>query len=183
MSEINIKKIIDDIRTGDFVINCNMPMGYTAGYPTLKINNNKLCLAIPFLKFKITGKPDKTLVYPIRYVVTVKLPEMRIVGFTDLSVHPAFSKVNFDRPIGVFRHESVKQLSKKEYFAKKDELFALYGKMASAVLFGDEFTSEDDEAFVRLINIMLEPSLRPIYKAIDKDFYDNYLNVREENNG
>ena len=182
MSEINIKRIIDDIRSGDFVINCNMPMGYSAGYPTLKIQNNQLCLLIPFLRYKITGEPDKTLVFPIRFVVTVALPNLRIVGFDDLSVHPAFKKVNFNRPIGLFRHESVKRFSKKEYFAKKDELFSLYDKMASAILYGDTFTSNDDEAFIRLINIMLEPSLRPIYKAIDPEFYNNYLNIQEENN-
>ena len=55
--------------------------------------------------------------------------------------------------------------------------------MASAILFGDAFTSDDDEAFVRLINIMLEPSQRPIYKAIDPEFYQNYLSMQEENNG
>lgn len=178
-NKFEIAKITEDLRKSDFILNCRLPMGYTCGYPTLKIENDTLCLVVPFLRYKVTGQVDKTLVFPIRYIVTLTLPELSIAGFEDLSLNPSFAKVNFNKPIGFFRHESVKQYSKKEYFEKKQELFDLYDKMAGAILYGSEYTAEDDSLFYQLLNILLEPSLRPIYKAIDFDFYNKYLSTEQ----
>ena len=178
--KINIEEILKEIRTGDFILNCKLPMGYTCGYPTLKIQNGTLCLVIPFLKYKVTGKQDKTLVYPIRYTVTVSLPNNRIVGFEDLCMNPVFANVDFNNAIGYFRHESVKKYNRKEYFEKKKELFSLYSKMAQAIIFGSDYTEDDDNEFFELLNIMLEPSQRKIYKVLDLDFYNKYLDLTEE---
>lgn len=177
--KINIEEILNEIRAGGFILNCKLPMGYTCGFPTLKINNGTLCLIIPFLKYKVTGETDKTLVFPIRYKVTVSLPDKRIVGFEDLSLNDIFARIDFNKPIGYFRHESVKKYSRKEYFKKKKELFSMYSKMAEAIVFGSEYTDDDDNEFFELLNIMLEPSQRRIYKVLDSDFYNKYLDLTE----
>lgn len=172
---ISVKEILKELRTNSFIINCRMQMGYAAGFPILQIKNQSLCLQIPYLKTHKTGEVDKTQVFPIRYTVTLVLPKGDVVKYEDLSFNPAFEKIDFSKPIGYFRHDSIKQYNKSQYAEKKEELFSLYDKVINALLFGAEYTKGDEEEMCRLLQIMLEPSLLPQYRVLDKDFYHKYL--------
>lgn len=173
--KISVKALVREVKTSPFLLYCELPMGYVEGLPILQIRNNQLCLVIPFLKYQVTGKVDQTLVYPIRYTVTVLLPEGKIMGYQDLGLTPQFAKVDFTKPVGIFRHEAIKQWGKQEYAAKRDELFGMYDKVVSALLYGTEYTEEDETAMRQLLQTMVEPSQLPIYKVLDEDFYDKYL--------
>lgn len=177
--EVCVAKIIKRMKTCDFVLSCQMPVGYVYGYPILQIRNGSLCMKIPFLKYKITGKPDKTLVYPIRYAVTMEIPEERFVEYIDFAYDDRFVDVDFEKAVGLFRHESIKSLNKKEYNAKRTELFGLYDKLAASLLYGEEFTAEDNAKMKCMLQMLVEPSLLPIYKVLDKDFYEKYLRNNE----
>ena len=173
--EISLKSIIKELRTSDFVLGCRMPIGYSAGLPVLQIKNGGLCLLVPYLKYKVTGEVDKTLVFPIRYTVTVELPQGTPVAFEDLSFNARFKKVDFSRPVGLFRHDSIKQYSKQEYHALRDELLTMYDKVVDALLYSSEYAEADDIRMKELLHILPEPSLLPIYKALDSDFYAKYM--------
>lgn len=177
--EVCIAEIIKKLKTCDFVLNCKMPMGYVYGYPILQIKNGSLCMKVPFLRYKVTGKPDKTLVFPIRYSVTMELPEERIVEFSDFAFDNRFADVDFEKAVGLFKHESIKDLTKKEYEAKRAELFGLYDKLIASLLYGKEFTAEDNKKMKSMLQLLVEPSLLPEYKVLDKDFYNNYLRNKE----
>lgn len=173
--KICVKEILREVKTSPFLLYCEMPMGYVEGLPILQIRNGNLCLLIPFLRYQITGEVDKTLVYPIRFAVTVLLPEGKVMGYQDLKIHPQFAKVDFTKPVGLFRHEAIKGFTKSEYAKKREELLGMYDKVANALLYGGEYTEEDEEAMRKLLQIMVEPSQLPIYKALDEDFYEKYL--------
>lgn len=173
--KVDIQVLLKQLKTSGFILNCNMPMGYAQGFPVFKILNGALCMEIPYLRYKITGEVDKTLVFPIRYTVTVALPEGDVIGYENLEYNPACEKVAFSQPIGYFRHESIKQYNRKAYEAKKEELYTLYSRLANALIYGDAFTADDDAAFKELLQTLLEPSLLPIYRIMDRDFYRKYL--------
>ena len=175
MKNISVENIIKNIKTSEFTLNCKMPMGYSSALPILQIRNDCLCLTIPYLKYKVTGVVDKTLVFPIRYTITVELPENNVIAFSDLSFNKSFGKVDFNKPIGYFRHESIKDLDKNEYKAKRAELLCLYSKLADSLLYGTEFTEEDNAQMKTLLQLLVEPSLYPIYKVLDRDFYNRFL--------
>lgn len=172
---ISVEKILREVYTSDFVLNCRMPMGYSAGLPVLQIKNGSLCLMIPYLKYKVTGEVDKTLVFPIRYTVTLELPEQNFVGFSDLAFDEKFAEVDFAQPVGFFRHESIKALTKSEYRGKRSELFALYDKLVYALVYGETFSDADDAGMRSLLKLLVEPSLYPMYRALDANFYERYL--------
>lgn len=174
-NEVCIAKTLKKMKSNDFVLNCKMAQGYVYGYPILQIRNGSLCLKVPFLRYKVTGVPDKTLVFPIRYTISMELPEERYVDFTDLAYDNRFSEVDFNKAIGLFRHEAVKDLNKKQYEEKRSELFSIYDKLALSLLGEGEFTAEDDKRYRQLLRMLTEPSLLPIYKVLDKDFYEKYL--------
>ena len=79
--------------------------------------------------------------------------------------------VGLPRPI----HESIKTLNKDEYKAKRSELMALYGKLADSLIYGTAFTNEDDTNMRALLKLLVEPSQYPVYKSLDKDFYNRFL--------
>lgn len=174
-NQINVKDILRGTKSDSFILNCNMPMGYSAGLPILHIRNEELCLTIPFLKYRVTGQVDKTLVYPIRYTTTMLLPEKTFIEFRNLAYQPRFQKVDFSKPVGLFRHEAVKHLTKQEYQSARDELLGLYDKVIRALLYGEEYGAQEEQRMKQLLQMLVEPSLLPIYKALDGDFYNKYL--------
>ena len=92
-----------------------IPMGYVPGIPMLAVKNEYLVAIVPFLKYKITGTVDHTLVFPVKYVMEFALPESTLTAFRDLAYEEQFAQVDFNKCIGFFRHEEIKNLSKEEY--------------------------------------------------------------------
>lgn len=174
-NQISIRSIIKKTKTIPFVLGCNMEMGYGPGLPMLQIRSGNLCLLIPYLKYKTTGKVDRTLVYPIRYTVCVRLPDGKPVGFEDLTCDPRFELTDLSKPVGLFRHESIKNLSKKEYSLKEKQLYELYDKVANMLLYDAPYNEEDEAAMSGLLRLLITPELLPMYRALDRSFYDKYL--------
>lgn len=175
MKNIDISQIIKDVKTSDFTRNCGMPLGYVAGYPLIKIKNSKPCLVIPFLRYKSTGIVDKTLIYPIRFAITVSLTTGKIVGFEDFGYRSAFRNIDFSKPIGFFRHDAIKDLNKQQYKEKKSELFALFSEIATAIVENKETDATTEQNFSALFSTLLEPSLHSTYKWLDDSFCKRFL--------
>lgn len=174
-SNFSTEALIKQLKTNAFIQNSNMPMGYVPGLPLLCILNGNLCMKVPYLKYKVTGEVDKTYVYPVRYVATIIVPEGQVVGFEDLSLNEAFAQVNFSDPVGTFRHEAIKDLDKAAYNSLRKALYGMYDNMVKGLIGDSQFTDEEERKFKRLFNVILEPSLRPFYKAIDKRFSNKYI--------
>ncbi len=176
MSEkVCVKELLKSIKTSDFVRNCPIPLGYVTGYPMLGMYNGQPVMTVPFLRYKVTGQVDKTLVFPIHYTVTVALPSTRILAFQDLSADRRFQKVDFGKPIGFFRHEAVKSLSKTQFAAKREALFAAYDKIIAAMVAGRDYTPGERETMADLLKMLAEPCLMPIYQALEPAFYAKFL--------
>lgn len=178
-SKFSTEALIKHLKTNAFIQNSSMPMGYVPGLPILCILNGNLCMKVPYLKYKVTGEVDKTYVYPVRYVATIIVPEGQVVSFEDLSLNEAFAQVNFSDPVGIFRHEAIKDLDKAAYNSLRKTLYGLYDKMieglTSTATEELHFKDAEERQFKRLFNVILEPSLRPFYKAIDINFSNKYI--------
>lgn len=173
MKDINISAFLKKMKSGDFFRGCNMPMGYVADFPIISVIGEKPVLKVPFLRYKMTGEVDKTLVFPVKFVLTFSLPDMKPVAFEDLEYNKVFRKIDFTKPIGYFRHDAIKTLTKKDYAEHKAKLFTMYNQLATCVLEGQDFAN--DAEFKNLLGDLLEPSVKPIYKALDENFYNTYL--------
>lgn len=174
-TQFSTKALIKKLKTNAFILNSSMPMGYVPGLPILCILNGNLCMKVPFLKYKVTGEVDKTFVYPTRYVATVTVPEGQIAAFEDLSLHEAFAQVCFSDPIGTFRHEAIKDLDKAAYDNLRSTLYGEYDKIVNSLTTGQTYIPDDEIRFKKLFNTILEPSLRPFYRAIDSNFANKYI--------
>ncbi len=150
-------------------------MGYVPSLPILSILNGNLCMKIPYIKYKITGEVDKTFVYPIKYIATVSIPEGVIVGFEDLAFNKSFCNVEFNSPIGLFRHDAVKSLNKESYKNLRKALYIEYDKIINHLLGHGVYSATDEAHFKTLFNVVLEPSLYPFYRTLDSDFANKYI--------
>lgn len=153
-----------------------IPMGYAPGIPILTIREDNLCLIVPFLRYKVTGENDKTLVFPIRFLVEYVIPEKEIIKFTDLSFTPLAEKIDFDKSCGFFRHDAVKNLSKKEYFALRRQTLLSFDKVTDVLLNGTQYTVADHNTMAEQIQTIVEPCLWNFYKSIEPQFYNKYFN-------
>lgn len=172
---ISMEEMIKKLKTSGFFLQCKIPMGYSSGFPILKIKNNSLCVTVPYLKYRTTGKVDKTLVFPIRYGISLELPTEKIIGFEDYEYKSSFANIDFDKPVGYFRHDAVKQYNKTQYKKLRGELMGEYDKVANALLENAAYDRSDEKRMAELLQLLVEPSLLPFYRAIDVDFYNKYL--------
>ncbi|WP_276864355.1 hypothetical protein [Mediterranea massiliensis] len=178
--KFSLQNILTGLKSNP-VIAGSVPLGYTYGYPMLSNIQGELCLKVPFLRYKVTGEVDRTLVFPIRYLATFTLPEMKLVSLDDLAYRRAFSKIEFDKPCGLFRHEQIRTLTREQYNQARTALFGLYDKAIGSMLEGTEFSSKDSEQMKRILGGIVEPSLKPMYERLDAKFYHSYLENHGEN--
>lgn len=156
-------------------VNALIPMGYVPNLPLLTVRAEQLIVQFPFLRYKVTGVVEHTMVFPIRYVIEYTLPECNVVKFTDLSTENSFVNTDFDKAVGFFRHDAVKSLDKEAYRQLREDTLALYDKLCLSLIDDGNYTPEDDAELKNNLQTLIEPSVKGFYKAIDADFYDKYI--------
>ena len=169
------EEILKSLKTNEFLLNSNIPIGYTPGIPMLSLRNGEPCLVIPFLKYQMTGAIDKTRIFAPRFVVTVVMNNGKIVKYEDLMYDSRFEEVDFRKPVGLFRHSAIKHLKKDEYEKKRKELYSLLDSLSDSMAGKMEFDEMDNMKLSHLFSILLEPSLKPFYHAIDKTFFETNI--------
>lgn len=175
MNVISVNELIKKVRISNFLQECLLPMGYAEGYPMVRVCKGEGYVIIPFLRYKATGKVDKTLVYPIRAAITVRARDGKIVGYQDLTADARFAKVDFEKPIGLFRHESIRSWNKKTFMENKSKLYGMYDNLLAAIAEGKDQSEADCKEMAQLLQTMVEPCQLPIYRALDQNFYNRYL--------
>lgn len=175
---ISMEQIIKNLKTSEFFLQCRIPMGYSSGFPILQIKNGSLCVTVPYLKYRTTGEVDKTLVFPIRYGISLELLTEKVIGFEDYEYKSSFVNIDFDKPVGYFRHDAVKQYNKTQYKQLRRELMGEYDKVANVLLGNAAYNIADEKRMAELLQLLAEPSLLPFYRVIDADFYNKYLAKR-----
>ncbi len=170
----NIQQTILDVKRSEFIRHSNMAMGYVPGFPLLCVMNGYLCARIPFVRYQVTSATDQTLVYPPRYMATVKVPEGVIVGYEDLMFNPLFQQTDFSQPVGLFRHEAIKMLNKEEYERARKVLFERYDELIDGLSEG-QYDSANDTELAAALQQLAEPSLKPFYRSLEPNFYNKYM--------
>lgn len=168
------EEILKKLKTNT-LISSNIPMGYTPGVPMLTLQNDVPCLIIPYLRYQMTGEVDKTRVFAPRFVVTVTMNNCSIVKYEDLTYDSRFEEVDFNKPIGLFRHTAIRHLKKDDYKKLRNQLYSLLDRLSSSMMGELEFDEEDSMTLTRLIGILLEPSVKPFYYVINKSFFEIYI--------
>lgn len=171
-----MKEFLKKVKTNPVVLGL-IPSKMGMGLPTVSIRNETVCVNIPFFAERF-AQDDQTLIYPFSYVVTALWGSGRIVGFFHTPYSGAFETIQVDRPVGTFRHDAIKHLDKAGYTAHKDALYAGYDTLIRALTSDAPYSEEDSRAFIQLLNLLLEPSLKQFYRIMDADFCNRFFEER-----
>lgn len=172
--QINLSGFVAALKKNSIAM-AAIPMGYSAGLPILSIKKKKVCITVPFFKFAQVNEVDKSLIFPIRYTLTALWATGKIIELRDLAYHPRFENVDFSKPIGLFRHQSIQEFNAGQYRQKREELYSMYDKLIAFLQDDAEYTQQDESEFTTLLNIILEPSLVPIYRALGDEFATKFI--------
>lgn len=157
------------------VVSTNLvPMQMNVGWPILSIRDKNLCVCIPFFK-SVLNTGDNTLIFPVAYTITATWPKGVIVEFKNLRFDNMFQRVEFSKPVGKFRHDAIKHLNGLQYKEKRKRLFELYDKLIDCIFQDIPFEGENKIEFIQTLQMLMEPSLKPFYKALGNKFYSNYI--------
>lgn len=169
------KEILKSLKTNEFLTHSTISLGYTPGLPMAASLNGIPCLIVPFLKYQMTGKVDATQVYAPRYVAVVEVKHGTVVGFNDLSFDKRFGQVDFNKPIGLFRHAAIHHLNKMEFDELRNKLYGMIDTLCESMEKKEEFDEMDTQRIAKLFSMLIEPSVKPFYHAIDKSFFEAYI--------
>lgn len=168
--------LLKNLKSNPILLN-TIPLGYTAGLPMLSLRRGMPCLIIPFLKYQIVGEVDKTRVFAPRFVITATKDSARVVKYEDLLYDARFEEVDFSRPIGFFRHSTIKHLTRSDYNKMRGELYLLLDCLGDSMIGTIDFDEMDVIKISRLYNTLLEPSVKVFYHALDKSFFETYIHI------
>ena len=66
-------------------------------------------------------------------------------------------------------------LDRRQYKEAYHQLMKCYDALISALLSGAEVSRQEHEEMSRLMQMLMEPSVMPMYRVLAPDFYDRYL--------
>jgi hypothetical protein len=152
-----------------------IPMELGAGWPAITIKNKQICVTVPYFLAQ-PGHGGQFLLFPISYLITLKWPNAQIVEFASLKYQKAYKGLDFSKPVGIFKHETVMGLSRDQYIAKRGELFALYDELIVGITEKRGFERLGDMR--DLFQTLMEPSLYPMYRNIAPNFFECYCGLK-----
>lgn len=151
-----------------------IPMEFSSGWPSISIKNNQICVTVPYFRSH-PGKDGKMLLFPISYLMTLTWPNAGVVEFASLKYRKEYKGIDFGKPVGIFKHDAVKDFIKEEYMAKRTTLFGLYDQLIDCITGQKEFMQVEEMR--GLFQIMMEPSLYTMYQNLARNFFDSYCGL------
>lgn len=153
-----------------------IPMELSPGWPAISIKSSTICVSIPFLRTQLT-EDKKVALFPLSSLLVLTWPNMAIAEFSVLKFKKEYSAIDYTKPVGVFKHEAIKDLNKKEYAEKRDELYSFYDELIDCIVNKKDFKREAEMR--ELFQLLMEPSLYPMYKHLFKNFFEVYCGLED----
>ncbi|MBQ3432599.1 MAG: hypothetical protein IJG23_07435 [Clostridia bacterium] len=195
MNKFKMKEFLNNLNKNEFIKACRIPMGYQPGCPMFYNSKNHVYLVLPYRKYQKTNQKGKFSVMPVEYVVVFELrgatavpeawrsvvkeevsPVQAIpVGFSKLSCNSEWKDFPFSKPVGVFPHSALKNKDTYDLRNTSEKLYAAYDVMIQDMLAIERASGAEKMEFKQLIHMAVEPGLKPMYRLICPEFYEQFL--------
>ena len=154
-----------------------IPLEAGIGFPLPTRKENKVYITLPFFGMGSAAEPGKTPLYPPLAIATLNWSNQIPVEYVDLRFrHPA-PELNWAARVGTFPHPEVAQISVGEYRQLRQELFGMYDEMFDRLADRQPLSPEWSQRFSELLNLLIEPALKPYYRALNPKFSDRFLSM------
>lgn len=156
------------------VVRSYVNMGRGASFPELSIVGDRLLVSVFYYRV-LPRKDDQSLVMPPEYLLAFDYPSGNLVSFEALRMTERGQRIDFEKPVGTFRHDAIKSLDRAAYQAKRDELYATLDKLIASLGGEGEFEESDEKSLRALYQLLTEPSLHPVYRSMAPAFFTRFV--------
>jgi hypothetical protein len=157
-----------------------VPMEAGVGWPIPLRKEGKVYVTLPFFGMTRTPEKGKTILSPPFAALTLSYPHQVVVEYVNLRFRNPLPELPWEGQVGTFPHPAVAQMKVSEYLEKRSELLAMYDEMLDKLAKGATFAPEWEARFKALLNLLMEPSLEPYYRALSPKFFDHFLKTDKE---
>jgi len=154
-----------------------IPLEAAIGFPLPLRKEGKVYLTLPIFGLGTVSQPGKTPLFPPLAIATIDWSNQIPVEYINLRFrHPA-PELDWTAQVGTFPHAAVAQISVGEYRQLKQELFSIYDEMLDRLVQQQPINPERSQRFTELLNLLIEPALKPYYCALNSKFGDRFLRL------
>lgn len=172
-SNLMIENIIKEVRNSP-VFQELVPMEAVSGWTIPFKRDERVYLRIPFYRTKNEGKGN-TLLYPPMAIITVDCSSKIVVEYLNTKFKSPWSEGDWETEVGSFPHEAIARMTVGEYKECKQKLMQLYNEIVKCLMDGSKLNKDTHNEFMKLLNLLVEPGLKPFYKAIGPKFFGHFL--------
>lgn len=164
------EKLLKDIRNMSIARQL-IPMEASTGWSIPLHKECKVYLTVPFFSTNRNSE-GKIILFPPFATITVDWKNQVPVEYVDLRFKNPAPELSWTEPAGTFPHAAISRMKVKEYEHKRRELLSMYDEMLESLEQNGFFDRQLTERFQKLLGLLLEPPLKPYYRALDPKFFD-----------
>ena len=154
-----------------------VPMEAGIGWPipSRSRSSGRAILTLPFFGMSPTVDRGVTALFAPFSGITLDWLNGRPVQYVDYRFRSAWANIDFSRPVGVFPHDAVRNLTRKEYLEKRAELLLRYDALMDTLAAGGELPPFWIKEFAEALKLLIEPGLLRFYAKLGPTFYEKFL--------
>lgn len=152
-----------------------IPMEAGIGWPIPSRRNGRVYLTLPFFGFGIgASKGQRIDLRPPFAAITLDWSSGRPVKYVSFAFESPWPAPATSDAVGSFPHPAVAALSVARYKELRAELFEHYDELCESLAGNVAFPASRAARFSELLQILVEPSLMPYYRALGTKFFERF---------
>ena len=152
-----------------------IPQEAGIGWPMPLRKEGKVYITLPFFGFSPTAEAGNTKLYPPFAIATLDWSNQVPVEYVNLRFRNPAPELDWTKQVGTFPHEAIAQKTVEEYRQLRRELLAMYDRMFDLLAQKSPLSPEWSQRFAELLNLLIEPALKPYYLALNPKFFNRFL--------
>lgn len=152
-----------------------VPQEAGIGFPIPLRKEGKVYITLPFFGFSPTAEAGNTKLFPPFAIATIDWSNQVPVEYLNLRFRNPAPELDWMKQVGTFPHPAIAQMTVGEYQQLKQELLGMYDRMLDLLAAKSPLSPEWSKRFEELLNILIEPTLKPYYRALNPKFFDRFL--------
>ena len=151
-----------------------IPMETSISCPIPLRKKGSVYIILPCIGVKTTTA-GQTILFPPLATLTLNWSNQAIVEYVDLKFKNPWQQEVTEGQIGIFPHKAIANLTVDEYKQKRSQLLAMYDTMFESLALGNSFSEQWCNDFSQLLQLLIEPSLKPYYRDLQPKFFNRFI--------
>jgi hypothetical protein len=154
-----------------------VPMEAAIGWPIPSRKDDEVYMKLLFHGQGASPEGKGVALYPPFAALTLRWDNGLPVEYVSFRFRNPAPELDWEGIVGLFPHEAVASLTKKDYLQKRQELLQMYDALFQGLETGKPLSDEWNAQFTALLRLLVEPDLEPYYRALAPGFFDHFMPI------